>query len=105
MLKVTKNAFCRGLHHTLLKDRPIILMELIGKSDKSGFRDENELRESLYPEHELFSLRGNRRAKLTPFDWNREEAVCLPQERADSFRHIMSTTGRFCKLFRSDNPT
>jgi FkbM family methyltransferase len=83
----------RGLHQTLLKDRPVILMELIGKSEKSGFRDENELRASLYPAHELFSLRGNRKAKLTPFDWNGEGVVCLPQECAHGFRHIMADNG------------
>lgn len=90
-----------GLYQTLLKDRPIILMELVGNSEKSGFRDENQLRECLYPEHELFSLRGKRRAKLTPFDWNGEEVVCLPQEHAVRFRHIMSTTDPITKLFRS----
>lgn len=82
-----------GLRYTLIKDRPIVLMELIGGSPKSGFQDADELRQSLYPEHVLFSLRGNRRARLAPFDWDREEAVCLPQERADSFRHMMSGMG------------
>jgi len=79
-----------GLHQTLLRDRPIILMELIGNSEKSGFRDQIELRNCLYPEHELFSLSGRRRAKLTSFDWSDEEVVCLPREHVSKFRHIIS---------------
>lgn len=78
-----------GLHQTLCRDRPIILFELIGNSEKGGFRDESELHDSLYHEHALRSLTGRRRAKLTTFDWNREEAVCLPKELVSSFRHIM----------------
>ena len=71
----------KGLRETLARDRPVILMELIGRSEKSGFADEAELRETLYPEHTLFTLRGDRKAKLTPFDWSGEAAVCLPRER------------------------
>jgi FkbM family methyltransferase len=79
-----------GLHDTLLKDRPIILIELIGESSKGGFRDEADLRDALYPAHALFTLSGTRRAKLGSFDWNAEAAVCLPQERARAFRHLIA---------------
>ena len=79
-----------GLHDTLLKDRPIILIELIGESSKGGFRDEADLRNTLYPTHALFTLRGARKAKLRSFDWQAEAAVCLPQERVQAFRHILA---------------
>jgi FkbM family methyltransferase len=78
-----------GLRETLFADRPVILMELIGRGEKSGFRDENELHASLYPEHDLFTLLGYRRAKLTRFDWNSEALVCLPRERIGAFRSIL----------------
>lgn len=77
-----------GLRNTLDKDRPIILMELVGRSVKAGFRDEAELRSCLYPAHGLFTLRGGSTAQLGPFDWNGETAICLPEERAHSFRHL-----------------
>ena len=86
-----------GLRETLLKDRPVILTELMGNSEKSGFQDVTDLHNCLYPEHELFSLRGKRKAKLTLFDWNGGESVCLPQERAHHFRHITSNTGSWRK--------
>lgn len=82
----------QGLRTTLNRDRPVILMELIGKSEKGGFNSKKELQAGLYPDHMLFSLRGNRRAKLIPFDWNEEAAVCLPREHASKFRCIMSNT-------------
>ena len=79
-----------GLRDTLLKDRPIILIELIGESSKGGFRDEADLRNTLYPMHALFTLSGARRAKLGAFDWNAEAAVCLPEERVQAFRHLFA---------------
>ena len=79
-----------GLHDTLLRDRPIILIELIGESSKGGFRDETDLRGTLYPAHALFTLRGARKAKLRSFEWQAEAAVCLPQERVQAFRHIIA---------------
>ncbi len=78
-----------GLREHLLTDRPVILMELIGESEKGGFRDEAELRKSLYPSHRLFTLVSGRRARLAPFDWNGEAAVCLPEERVSAFRSIL----------------
>ena len=43
-----------GLRETLIRDRPIILMELIGADEKGGFQTEKSFRESLYPDHRLF---------------------------------------------------
>jgi Methyltransferase FkbM domain len=43
-----------GLRDRLLRDRPIVLMELIGQSEKSGFRDAAELHAAFYPAHEFF---------------------------------------------------
>src|SRR5438270_704967 len=43
-----------GLRETLVRDRPIILIELIGDSSKGGFRNEADLRDTLYPAHALF---------------------------------------------------
>jgi len=79
----------KGLRQTLARDRPIILMELIGKLEKSGFANEAALRRALYAEHALFTLRGNRQAKLAPFDWNGEAAVCLPRECEGLFSHAI----------------
>jgi FkbM family methyltransferase len=78
-----------GLREILFRDRPIILMELIGEETKGGFRNEAELRNALYPEHGLFTLRGTSKARLTPFDWNAEAAVCLPQEHTRAFDHLL----------------
>ena len=79
----------KGLRNTLARDRPIVLMELVGKSKKGGFANEAELRKALYTEHMLFTLRGVGKAKLTPFDWSGEAAVCLPRERESLFRHAV----------------
>ena len=77
----------RGLQHRLRTDRPLILMELIGnRESKGGFLGEDELRSSLYPEHELRSLVERRgQYRLTTFDWNCESAVVLPSEVSGSF--------------------
>ncbi len=77
-----------GLKDTLMSDRPVILMELIGKSEKGGYRNVDELRDTLYPDHQLFTLRGHRRAELVPFDWNGEAAVCVPLELVPEFRSL-----------------
>ncbi|HEV2551873.1 MAG TPA: FkbM family methyltransferase [Stellaceae bacterium] len=93
-----------GLRNTLLADRPVILMELVGKREKSGFRNEPELHASLYPEHELFTLPNCRKAKLIQFDWNSETMVCLPRERIKAFRAILPhpRKNRPVDQFRSD---
>jgi FkbM family methyltransferase len=83
-----KNVFA-GLKDTLRRDRPIILFELIGKTDKSGFRSEQELREHLFTEHSLFAVRGERQAKLFPFIWGDDAVVCLPNELIAYFEPIM----------------
>jgi FkbM family methyltransferase len=77
----------RGLHHRLWTDRPLIVMELNGTPErKGGFRSEDELRSSLYPEHELRTLVQRRgRYRLTTFDWNCESVVVLPSEVSGSF--------------------
>jgi FkbM family methyltransferase len=75
----------RGLAGRIARDRPVIMMELIGPENlKSGFSDEAELRRTLYPDHQLFSIDPRRRG-LAPFDWNVEEMVCLPVELVDAF--------------------
>ena len=78
-----------GLREVLFRDRPIILMELIEEETKGGFRNEAELRNALYPEHGLFTLRGTSKARLIPFDWNAEAAVCLPKEHTRAFDHLL----------------
>jgi FkbM family methyltransferase len=76
-----------GLRERLLKDRPVIMMELLGPEDcKGGFGGEAELKQALYPDCRLFVLRGPRRASLTGFSWASEEIVCLPEERVELFR-------------------
>ena len=79
-----------GLRETLLRDRPVILMELVGYDLKGGFRDETDLRNSLYPSHDLFTLRGRSKARLDAFDWNGEAAVCFPEERTHAFDHLFA---------------
>jgi len=79
-----------GLRERLLNDRPIVLMELVGDSEKSGFRDAAELHEALYSEHELFTLSSERDAMLAPFDWQAEEVICLPKERVEAFARRIS---------------
>jgi FkbM family methyltransferase len=79
-----------GLAKTLRRDRPVVLMELIGQTEKGGFRDFADLDAVLYPRHRLFSLKGHARAKLFPFDWKEESMVCLPEECVAAFRNIMS---------------
>jgi hypothetical protein len=79
-----------GLREILLKERPVILMEMIGTSEKGGFRDATELRETLYPAHELFALQSGKKARLSSFSWHEEALVCLPEERVSGFRTIIS---------------
>ena len=75
-----------GLAGRIRRDRPVIMMELIGPDElKSGFAGEADLRRSLYPDHLIFSIEGGRRWRLTPFDWNIEELVCVPVEQAQCF--------------------
>ena len=75
-----------GLSARLNRDRPVIMMELIGPVDnKSGFAAEADLRQTLYQDHLIFSLVGGRRWRLVPFDWNIEEMVCIPIEMAERF--------------------
>ena len=85
-----KRVLC-GLRESISRDRPVILMELVGKSQKSGFSDVTDLRGTLYSDHELFTLRGQRRAKLAPFDWDSEAVVCLPKERVKAFANRMAS--------------
>ena len=82
-----------GLRQTLLASRPVILMELIGKTEKGGYRDVGELHAALYPDHRLFTLAGKKSAELVPFDWNREAAVCIPEEKLAKFHVFRSTIG------------
>ena len=86
-----KNVFW-GMHKTLARDRPIILFELVGDDVKGGFGTEAELRESLYCDAELFTLRGKFSPQLVPFDWSGEEAVCLPRELLEGFVRLQRKT-------------
>lgn len=79
-----KNVFA-GLRPVLDRDRPVILFELVGTDVKGGFRSEQELRSALYRDAELFSLDSGDLPRLLPFEWQREEAVCLPKELAGLF--------------------
>ena len=94
-----EEAVLKGLHERLMRDRPVILMELMPLwlppswlAEKRGFASEAELRDSLYPEHTLFTLRGERKAKLTPFNFNSEAAVCVPREHESLFKHVIAST-------------
>jgi FkbM family methyltransferase len=71
-----------GMQETLLRDRPVILFELVGREIKGGFSSEKELRDALYPDAVLYTLSGNGGLTLLPFDWRKEEAVCVPMELA-----------------------
>jgi len=82
----------KGLRERLVRDRPVILMELIGRTEKSGFANEAELRDSLYPRHTLFTLRGERKAELRPFNWDSEAAICVPREHESLFTHVITST-------------
>lgn len=70
-----------SLSDRLVKDRPIIMFELVGKEVKGGFASEAGLRSILYPDHRLFGLESVRGTSLSLFDWLRhEEAICVPEE-------------------------
>lgn len=76
-----------GMRERLLKDRPVIMMELIGdETSKGGFASEADLRAALYPGCRLFVLGPPPRASLKPFSWHAEEIVCIPEERVELFR-------------------
>jgi hypothetical protein len=72
-----------GLAERLRTDRPVILMELIGKDEKGGFASVRALREALYADHELRSL--GEGAIVAPFDWGCESAIVIPRELAPDF--------------------
>lgn len=98
LLKLDVEGFERnvieGLASRLERDRPVIMMELIGPPDmKGGFASEAHLRSALYPDHVLYSLEGRRRARLAPFDWGVEEFVCLPAERTGDFSDLTGSAG------------
>lgn len=80
-----EKAVLKGLAPLLKRDRPVLMFELVGKQIKGGFASPDELRAHLYPDAAMFTLSGRRRPALTPFDWNAEEAVCIPQERVSVF--------------------
>ena len=83
-----------GLAGTLRRDRSVFLIELVGGDVKGGFRSEAELRAALYDDHCLFTLRGARKASLAAFDWECEEAVCMPRELVDHFKSLMIPSTR-----------
>jgi FkbM family methyltransferase len=71
----------KSLSARLKSDRPVIMIELIGKTEKGGFASMNDFRETLYPRHELRSLKERwGRYKIIPFSWECECAVVIPSE-------------------------
>lgn len=75
-----------ALRNRLEKDRPIIVMELVGEATKGGFAAAGDLRATLYPNHELRSLEEVRRGhRLRGFDWEIETVIVLPQELVRDF--------------------
>lgn len=84
-----EKAVLTGLAPLLKRDRPILLFELLDQV-KGGFASPDELRAHLYPDAAMFTLSGRRRPVLAPFDWNAEEAVCIPGERAHAFEGMIA---------------
>jgi FkbM family methyltransferase len=77
-----------SLYDRLVRDRPIILFELVGKEVKGGFASEVSLRSTLYSDHRLYGLERGRSVSLAAFDWQRhEEAVCIPAELTSQFEN------------------
>jgi FkbM family methyltransferase len=74
----------QGFGSRLHADRPIVLMELIGKQEKGGFASPSELRQLLYPDHCLksFVTRGEN-YRVADFDWHCESAIIFPGELSD----------------------
>jgi FkbM family methyltransferase len=76
-----------GMHETLLRDRPPILMEIHGPS-RSGFETLERLKSLLYPDHLLFEAIPSRRRHfgLKPFSMGGPteitEALVLPSDLA-----------------------
>lgn len=84
-----------GLAARIRRDRPVILMELIGDpACKGGFTSEADLLATLYPDCKVFALAGDKVARLKPFHWNVEEIVCIPIERLENFRDMVSELPR-----------
>jgi FkbM family methyltransferase len=77
-----------GLRETLVRDRPMLLFELVGQDVKGGFKSEADLRSALPYDSQLYTLAGGRCAKLLAFDWNAEEAVCIPNENIPVLKTI-----------------
>lgn len=72
-------------------DRPVCYcLSLSGETIKGGFPSEEELRLRLYPDHELYTLKG-RRATLTELDCTSEEGLCVPGEQSDQFRPLFES--------------
>lgn len=84
-----EKAVLKGLAPLLKRDRPILLFELL-EQIKGGFASPDELRAHLYPDAAMFTLFGRRCPALAPFDWNAEEAVCIPQERVHAFEGMIA---------------
>jgi FkbM family methyltransferase len=80
-----------GLSKSICKSRPIIMMELLGGIEKSGFRDEDELRNALYPDHVLYRLGDRDDLKIEAFDWLDCELIVIPSELESSFREFNRT--------------
>jgi FkbM family methyltransferase len=74
----------RALKGRLAEDRPVIMVELIGKDTKGGFASQQEFADVLYPRHVLRSLTEVRRKfRVFPFSWDHECAVVIPAEQAE----------------------
>lgn len=73
-----------GFRETILRDRPAILLELLGEN-RSGFKNTEGLVAAVYPRYRLYSVRRRRVAlgksyRLEPFVANAAEVLCLPEE-------------------------
>lgn len=71
---------CRIIGHTRLPG----VNRLLWKAGKLSRSVDTEF------EAAMFTLSGRRRPALTPFDWNAEEAVCIPKERAHAFEGMIA---------------
>jgi FkbM family methyltransferase len=90
-----------GLQECLHRDRPIVMMELVGETVKGGFADESELRSHLYPKHVLRSLETFRgRHRLREFDWNNECAIVFPEEFGNAFEAWHKERGHLALIRR-----
>ncbi len=74
-----------GLQQTLLRDRPVILFELISDESKKMFLSESSFESIVYENVSLFTLSGGSEGGLRPIDWRGNDFVAIPQELVPLF--------------------